>query len=104
MDQMFADTNGPAVPGFSGLVARKLMETPEGKKRYAARMREVLKTVFVPDRWVKRLDELEKRVQPELAKVDAGAGKDYKNHVDRLRNAIKARAKNLDEQLKKLKD
>jgi spore coat protein CotH len=104
MDQMFGDTGWPLAPGFSGLVARKLMETTEGKKRYTARMKEVVKTVFVPDRWVKRLDELEKRVQPELGKADAGAGRDYKNHVDRLRNAITARAKNLDEQLKRLKD
>ena len=52
---------------------------------------------------MKRLDELEKRIQPELAKVDAGAGRDYKNQVNRLREAIKYREKNANDQLKTLK-
>ena len=52
---------------------------------------------------LKRLDELEKRIQPELAKVDAGAGRDYKNQVNRLREAIKQREKVVNDQLKKLK-
>jgi hypothetical protein len=52
---------------------------------------------------IKRLDELEKRIQPELARVDPGAGNDYKNQVSRLREAIKEREKVVNEQLKKLK-
>ncbi len=103
MDQMFADPNGPAVPGFQGVVARGLMDTPEGKKRYLARMREVLKSVYKPEEMVKRLDELEKRVKPVLTEIDAGAGRDYPNQVERLRQAIRQRAKSLDEQMKKIR-
>ena len=102
MDQMFGDTGWPVVPGFNGLVARGLIDTPEGRKRYVARFREVVKSVYKPDALAKRLDEVEKRVQPVLAAVDAGAGRDYKNQVERLRAAIRQRGKNLDEQLKKL--
>ncbi len=104
MDQMFADVNGPVLPDFGGMVARALMETPEGRKRYIARANEIMKSIFKPNALVKRLDELEKRVQPELAKVDAGAGRDYKNQVNRLREAIKQRERVVNEQLKTLKN
>jgi spore coat protein H len=102
MDQMFMDVNGSIQPIFGGIVAWALLDTPEGKKRYLARAAEVMKTAYKTDDLVKRLDELEKKIQPELAKVDAGAGRDYKNQVNRLREAIKQREKSVNEQLKKL--
>jgi spore coat protein CotH len=102
MDQMFADVNGPIMPGFGGMVASALMDTPEGKKRYIARANEIMKNVYKTGDLVKRLDELEKRLQPELAKVDAGAARNYKNDVNRLRDAIKQREKSVNEQLKKM--
>src|SRR5205807_8898946 len=34
MDQMFGNPGGPLLPGFQGLIARALMETPEGRRRY----------------------------------------------------------------------
>ena len=102
MDQMFWDVNGPALPGFGGMVANGIVSAPEGKKRYYARMREILRDVYKPEQIVKRLDDLEKIVQPALASVDRGAGNDYKNQVNRLRNAVRERAKSLDEQLKRI--
>ncbi len=102
MDQMFGDVNGPVIPDFGGMVARGLMETPEGRKRYLSRANEIMKTIYKPTELIKRLDELEKLVQPELAKVDPGAGRDYKNQVNRLRGAIKEREKVVNQQLKQL--
>jgi spore coat protein CotH len=102
MDQMFGDVNGPLIPDFGGMVARGLIDTPEGRKRYLARTAEIMKTVYKTDALAKRLDELEKKIQPELAKVDPGAGRDYKNQVNRLRDAIKQREKIVNDQLKKL--
>jgi len=102
MDQMFADLNYPVLPGFPAIVSRGLMETPEGQKKYVARFREMMKTVYKPDELVRRLDEAEKRVQPALATVDKGAADGLKGQVDRLRTAVRQRAKNVEEQLKKL--
>lgn len=102
MDQLFGNPDGPLMPGFQGLVAKAVLETPEGKKRYLARMAEVLQTIFKPDELAKRLDELEQRVQPTLAGIDANAGRDYKNQVNRLRQAMVRRAKVLNDQLEKL--
>jgi spore coat protein CotH len=102
MDQMFGDPNGPILPNFQGFVAASLMQTKEGKKRYYARMREIMNTVYSVDALTRRLNELEAVVQPALASVDAGAGRDYKHHVNRLRDAIKQRAKSVNEQLRRL--
>ena len=102
MDQMFTDPNGPILPHFQGIVAAQVMNTKEGKKRYIARMREIMQTVYSVDRLTKRLDELEAVVQPALASVDDGAGRDYKNQVNRVREAVKQRAKSIEQQLKQL--
>ena len=103
MDQMFGDVNGPVLPDFGGMVARGLIDTPEGRKRYVARAKEIMAKVYKTNDLIKRLDHLEKRIQPELAKVDPNAGRDYKNQVNRLRDAIRQREKVVNEQLKKLK-
>ncbi len=102
LDQMFGDTNWPIMPGWGGTVARELMSTKEGKKRYLARLRVIMKDVYKPDELVARLDELEAVVQPALTAVDVGAGRDYKNQVNRLRNAIKERGRNINEQINRL--
>lgn len=104
MDQMFGDPNGPALPGFGGMVARALIETPEGRRRYWARMREVMRTVFDPERWCKRLDEAEAKIRPELTRVDAGAGRDLKGRVDGLRNNIRQRHKAITAELARVKE
>jgi spore coat protein CotH len=103
MDQMFGDPNGPALPGFQGFVARALVETPQGRERYFARMAEILNTVYRPDALVKRLDALQAQVQPVLASIDAGAGRGYPAQVNRLRQAIRQRAVSLEGQLRRLK-
>lgn len=103
MDQMFADPNGPVLPGFNGMVAQAVIGTKEGKKRYHARLREVREKHFQVSSLQKRLDELEAVVQPALAAADPGAGRDYKNQVNRLREGIRTRARVIDEHLKQVK-
>lgn len=102
MDQMFGDTNWPILPDWGGAVARELMRTKEGKKRYIARLREIMTKVYSVEKLTKRLDELEAVVQPALAAVDPGAGRDYKHHVNRLREAFKQRDRSIKDQLKRL--
>jgi spore coat protein CotH len=104
MDQMFGEPNGPALPGFGGMVARAIIETPEGRRRYWARMREVVRTVFVPDRWVRRLDEAEAKIRPAVGAIDPNALPGLKASVDRLRNGIRQRHQSLTEQLARVKE
>lgn len=103
MDQMLGDPRGPILPNFQGLIARAVIDTPEGKKRYYEKMADILKNVFVVETLHKRLDELETRITPALTGIDANLGRDYKNQVNRLRDAIKVRAKSVEDQLAKVK-
>ena len=50
---------------------------------------------------VKRLDELEARVRPALAAMDADAAREYPGMVDRVRQAVRRRADSIAEQLAK---
>jgi len=101
MDQMFGEPAGSIFPPFEGLVARALLETPGGRERYLGRMAEIMKKVYRADALGRRLGELQKRVQPVLASIDPGAGRDYPDQVARLRQAVRERAKSVEEQLKK---
>lgn len=104
MDQMFHNPGGPLLPGFQGFVAQRLVETPEGRKRFFERMAELRKTVFVPEVLGKRLDDLQKRIQPMIAAaVDPNAARDFANHVALQKNRIAERAKSIDAQLKNVK-
>jgi spore coat protein CotH len=102
MDQMFGNPGGPILPGFQGLVATSVINTPEGKKRYFARMAEIQKDIFQPEKLVKRLDELQARIQPALTAVDKGAGQGYPAQINRMKDLIRQRAKSVEQQLKKV--
>ena len=93
----------PSAPwGWQGGVVRKLMETPEGKDLYVARVKKLMKEVYNADALCKRVDAMEARLQPILNSVDPAVGKKYAKEVDQLRFGIRLRAKQMDEQLKKL--
>lgn len=103
MDQMFGDPNGSLFPHFEGMVARGVIQTPEGRASYLKRMAEIREKIFVPEKLQQRLLELQKQIQPQLAMIDAGAGRDFPNQVKRLTDAMQARARYIDNELKKLK-
>jgi hypothetical protein len=103
MDQMFGNPHGPVLPGFQGLIARALVETPQGRARYLAKVAALMQKVYRPEALLKRLDALQAQVRPVLASIDPGAGRAYPQHVNRLRQAIPQRAKSITEQLKQLK-
>src|SRR5262249_28894055 len=109
MDQILRPNAPPLLfPGapwpFQGVVARKLMETPEGRARYLARVRELMKEVYRPDALCRRVDEIAARLQPVLTSIDAGAGKQYPKEVEQLRSGIRLRAKQIEEKLKQVKN
>lgn len=103
MDQMFGDPGGSIFPGFQGMVARAVIETKEGRARYLARMKEIMDKVFKVDLLHKRIDDLEAKLTAPLTAVDVGAGRDYKNRLNGLRNVIKDRVRSVNEQLKTAK-
>jgi len=103
MDQTFGEPGNTIFPNFQGVIARSVIETPQGKAAYIARMTELNNTILKPELLLKRLDELEAKVQPALLSIDMGAGRDYKNQVNRLREGVKTRNRAFTEQLGKIK-
>src|SRR5262249_46674052 len=94
----------PAPPWtFQGVVARKLFETPQGRERYLARVKELMKDVYHPDSLCKRVDEVAARLQPVLTSLDAAAGKKFPKEVGQLRFGIRVRARQIEEKLKQIK-
>jgi len=96
MDQMFWEVNQRIIPEpdrFNALVARALMETPEGQRGYPKRFAEVFTNVFQIKLLTNRVDELSGLIRPHL-------GDDYTNHVNRIRYLIVAQHVNFEKQLR----
>jgi hypothetical protein len=96
MDQMFWAPNGSILPYFEGLVARQLVEAPEGKRQYRARMAELLTNVFRVEVLTNRLAELQTRIRPALAAISPEAARQHDGAVYSLRNQIVQRARYLE--------
>jgi spore coat protein H len=103
MDQMFASPQDPIWPGWGGMATRALLETPEGKKRYIARMKEMMEKQFALDKIYKRIDELVPRAKEAMETVNKGSGKDYDNEVKAYKDRLKQRSEFLKAEWPKLK-
>ena len=101
LDQVFGNpVNGPLIPPMQGMVAIGIIKTPEGKARYLKRMEEINTTIMDTEKWLKRLDEIQARIQPALTSVDPKAGAAYPNQIKRIRDFFVARPKSIERQLK----
>jgi hypothetical protein len=103
MDQMFQNPGEPFWHGWGGMAARAALETPEGKKRYNARLKEFAEKHFVLENLYKRVDELAPRAKAAIESVHKGGGADYENRVRQYKEHLKQRADALKKQVAKLK-
>jgi spore coat protein CotH len=104
MDQMFGSPQESLWPGWGGLAARALLETPEGKKRYIARLKEMTEKQFDLAKIFRRIDELVPRAREAMESVNKGSGKAWEaNEVKALKDRLKQRAEYLKKELPKLK-
>jgi spore coat protein H len=99
LDQMFWKTNGPIVTGVKGVVARALLQIPEGRQRCLERVAQLRATVFDVKALTRRVNELAERVRPSVAQSGFGAAFRHSAEVKILRDRIAARAASIDEQL-----
>jgi spore coat protein CotH len=91
MDQMWGDPNWPVFPGFEGLIARKLMETGEGRDRYRKALQTIMDKHHKVDDLHKEIDRRMAWLKQQLEPVDKNLAKDVENHNNGLKGAIKAR-------------
>jgi spore coat protein CotH len=103
MDQMFQNPGDAVWPGWGGLATRALLETPEGKKRYIARIKEMNEKYFKLADIYKKIDALVPRAVEAMEAVQKGSGKNYENEVKAYKDRLKQRSEFLARELPKLK-
>ncbi|MGL4420389.1 MAG: CotH kinase family protein [Gemmataceae bacterium] len=89
--------------GFGGIVSQALSETPEGKAKYIAKVKEMAEKHFIVEKLNKRIDEVTPRVIEVLKQYqDQGTADWYKNEVKSQKDRIKQRADFLKREIPKL--
>jgi len=83
----------------TGLVARALLDDPNDRAHYYARMAELRRTAFEPEALAKYLDEVAARIQPVLNEMDAEAGQRFERDAAGLRKRLFERAAFVDRRL-----
>jgi hypothetical protein len=91
MDQMFWEPNGEVLPkrlDEGGLVARAVLSTPEGRRRYVARAASLLTNVFVAEKLTNHIRQLEERIRPELESINPALARQHDAEVRKVRNEV----------------
>jgi hypothetical protein len=96
MDNLFGRADLPIRPLMAGLVARSVMEIPEGRRFYRERLGLLFTNVFKPEALARRVDEAVARLQPAL---DSVAARELGKQAALLKQRITARAAWLAKQL-----
>ncbi|HTL15791.1 MAG TPA: CotH kinase family protein, partial [Patescibacteria group bacterium] len=73
MDQLFGVSELPWRPEMAGLVARSVLETPEGQERYAHEFRALFNGLFNPEKLAERIDQLVEPLSSRLEPADLKA-------------------------------
>jgi len=66
MDQIFSKADMTWRPDMAGLVARAVMEIPEGRQQYAARFKELFSALFVSEHLTNRINQILADLRPWL--------------------------------------
>ena len=102
LDVLFEKPASPLVPEWKGLVAKAVLEAPEGRRRYHNRMTALIATSFSAETLQKRIDELAGVIRAE-AKGDTARGWTFDEAVTALRERVAARCKFVTEELNRQK-
>ena len=89
MDELFEKADGSLTPDWKGLVARGVLGTPEGKRRYAETVAKIANETFKAESLVQRVAELAALARPSL---EPAATKSFDSAVSTLRDRITKRA------------
>ncbi len=85
MDQLFGNPDASWQPHMAGLVAKAVMETTEGKRRYRTRFASLFTNVFRVEMLKERVDQVVVRLRPALTEVEFAGIRDEAGHLkDRI--------------------
>jgi hypothetical protein len=99
MDQMLWQPEGGILPPMQGLVAKALLDVPEARRRYLARLQELRTQVFNVSRLTNRVQQIAVEIAPVLAQTPGGDANEYWRKVDKFRDAVVRRGASIDYQL-----
>src|SRR5260221_12900960 len=99
LDQMFWRPDGSIRPPMGGLVARSVLQTSEGQRRYRERMSQLLTNVFNADAITSRVQELAATIQPVMAEGRFFAVPQHKQQVTMLCQHIAQRARIIEQKV-----
>ncbi len=103
-DQMFQNTNDGLITGWTGLLAKKIWSTEEGRKRYIAKVKEVLEKHMKLADLNRKIDDYALRLREPMNQYQKGWGDQYvKNQVQGYKDRVKARVEFLTREVPKLK-
>ena len=100
LENAFVKADGPLQPEWRGLVARAVLDSPEGRRLYREKMSRLLTSAFKTDSLQGKIDELATRLRPILAAQDAKLAKATDTAIAQLRERVGQRAATLQDQLK----
>lgn len=93
VERVLTKTDGPALPQCKGVVARAVLTTPEGRRRYRQVVSRLLDTVFVPEKVESLSREIAAVIRPAAAEDGAEGGKAFDAAVARFCEAAARRAR-----------
>lgn len=103
MDQMWQNPQEGVWHWWGGMVARAVLDHPEGKRKVLARLKEMCEQHFTTEKMHKRIDELYPRAKEAVASVDKAWVPGYENEVKWLKERLKQRVEYLKRELPKVK-
>jgi spore coat protein H len=98
MDQLFGNARLPWNPAMAGLLAKAVIETPEGAAGYQRFIRELTPRILVPAALEQQVDQILSTLRTSATSSELGA---LQTEATALKQRIQARAANLAEQLSK---
>jgi hypothetical protein len=99
MDQIFDNPQGSILPVMKGLVARAVLETPEGRRLYFERMKSLAEAYFTDEIMTRQVAELRGRIRQELASQSTAAAERHDQAAARLERHIHQRIASVRRQL-----
>ena len=99
MDQIFDNPKGSILPVMKGLVAKAVLETSEGRRRYFEQIRVFMQNQFTNERMTARVVELQNRIRPVLAEFNPNAVRKHDQAVIRLQEHIEQRILSVQKQV-----
>lgn len=99
LDQLFWKPEGPVFPKMNGLVARAVLQIPELREKYFARLKELRSSVFNPQEMTNRVRQIAAKITPVLKGKEPSTSREHETAVAAFTGAIIRRAASIDQQL-----